>query len=73
MPFDKGGQLPAIVVGNAKVDPDRTYTLAVTDFAAANQGSSENLRTTGLVFPRDEGLLRDLIIDWFRKKKVVGP
>jgi 2',3'-cyclic-nucleotide 2'-phosphodiesterase (5'-nucleotidase family) len=81
MPFDndvvigtfKGSQLPAAVVGNAKVDPDREYTLAVTDFTAANQGSSENLRTTGLAFPRDEGRLRDLLIDWFRKKKVVDP
>ena len=81
MPFDndvvigtfKGSQLPAAVLGNDKVDPDREYTLAVTDFTAANQGSSENLRTTGLVFPRDQGLLRDMLIDWFRKKKVVGP
>lgn len=81
MPFDndvvigtfKGSQLPAVVVGNSKVDPDREYTLAVSDFTAANQGTNENLRTTGLVFPRDEGLLRDLLIDWFRKKKVVGP
>lgn len=80
MPFDnevvigkfKGRDLPAVVVGDAKVEADREYTLAVTDFTAANQGAAEELRTTGLEFPRDAGLLRDLLIDWVRKKKVVG-
>ena len=51
--------------------PDREYTLAVSDFTAANQGTAENLRTTGLKFPHDVGLMRDLLIDWFRKKKVI--
>jgi 2',3'-cyclic-nucleotide 2'-phosphodiesterase (5'-nucleotidase family) len=79
MPFDnrvvfgkfKGRDLPPVVVGGRKVDPDREYTLAVTDFTAANQGTQENLRATGLQFPGDGGLLRDALIDWFRKKKVI--
>jgi hypothetical protein len=54
------------------VDADREYTLAVTDFTAANQDTRENLRTTGLEFPRDVGLLRDMLIDWFRKKKMIA-
>lgn len=78
MPFDnrvvfgkfKGSALPA-VVANRKVDPDREYTLAVTDFTAANQGAEEQLQTTGLEFSGDGGLLRDLLIDWFRKKAVI--
>jgi len=45
--------------------------LAVTDFTAANQATPENLRTSGLEFPGDAGLLRDVLIDWFRKKKVI--
>jgi len=53
------------------VDPNRTYTLAVSDFTAANQGTQENLRVTGLEFPGDGGLLRDALLDWFRKKKVI--
>ncbi len=80
MPFDntvvvgtfKGRDLPAVVLGGRKVDPEREYTLAVSDFTAANQDSPENLRATGLKFPNDVGLMRDLLIDWFRKKKVVG-
>ena len=79
MPFDnrvvfgkfKGSALPPAVVGTRKVDPDREYTLAVTDFTAANQGAEEQLQTTGLEFPGDGGLLRDLLLDWFRKKNVL--
>ncbi len=81
MPFDntvvigtfKGRDLPAVVVGDRQIDPEREYTLAVSDFTAANQQTSENLRTTGLKFPKDAGNMRDLLIDWFRKEKVVGP
>jgi 2',3'-cyclic-nucleotide 2'-phosphodiesterase (5'-nucleotidase family) len=79
MPFDnrvvvgtfKGRDLPAVVLGGRHVEPDRDYTLAVSDFTAANQGSAENLRTNGLQFPHDVGLLRDILIDWFRKKKLI--
>ena len=79
MPFDnrivfgkfKGRDLPAVVLGDRKVEPNRTYTLAVSDFTAANQGTPENLRVTGLQFPGDAGLMRDVLIDWFRKKKVI--
>lgn len=79
MPFDntvvvgsfKGRDLPPVVVGDRKIDPDRTYTLAVSDYTAANQGTKENLQTTGLKFPNDVGLMRDLLIDWFRKKKII--
>lgn len=80
MPFDnhvvvgkfKGRDLPPVVVGDLKVDPDREYTLAVSDFTAEHQGSHESLRATGLQFPRDAGLMRDLLIDWFRKHKTIG-
>ncbi|MEO8595568.1 MAG: bifunctional UDP-sugar hydrolase/5'-nucleotidase [Candidatus Solibacter sp.] len=79
MPFDnrvvvgtfKGRDLPAVVLGDRKVEPDHDYTLAVSDFTATNQSSDENLRTTGLKFPNDIGLLRDVLVDWFRKKKTI--
>jgi 2',3'-cyclic-nucleotide 2'-phosphodiesterase (5'-nucleotidase family) len=80
MPFDnrvvvgkfKGRDLPAVVLGGRQVEPNRYYTLAVTDFTAANQATAENLRTTGLPFPRDAGLLRDVLLDWFRKKRTIN-
>jgi 2',3'-cyclic-nucleotide 2'-phosphodiesterase (5'-nucleotidase family) len=79
MPFDnrvvfgkfKGRDLPPVVLGDRKVEPERVYTLAVSDFTAANQSSRENLSSTGLEFPGDGGLFRDLLLDWFKKKKVV--
>jgi hypothetical protein len=79
MPFDnrvvtgtfKGRDLPPVVLNGRKVDPNRSYTLAVSDFTAANQGSKDQLGVTGLKFPGDAGLLRDVLIDWFRKKKVI--
>jgi hypothetical protein len=43
----------------------------VSDYTAANQGTQENLRTTGLQFPKDAGRMRDILLDWFRKKKVI--
>ncbi|MGP8243110.1 MAG: bifunctional metallophosphatase/5'-nucleotidase [Bryobacteraceae bacterium] len=79
MPFDnrvvvgtfKGRDLPPVVLGGKTVESDREYTLAVSDFTAANQNTAENLQTTGLEFPHDVGLLRDILIDWFRKQKVI--
>ena len=79
MPFDntvvvgtfKGRELPPVVLGDRQVEPDREYTLAVSNFTAENQGTAENLRTTGLKFPHEVGLLRDLLVDWFRKKQVI--
>jgi 2',3'-cyclic-nucleotide 2'-phosphodiesterase (5'-nucleotidase family) len=80
MPFDnvvvvgtfKGRDLPAVVIPrDRQIDPGRDYTLAVSDFTAANQGTPENLRTTGLKFPNELGLLRDILIDWFQKKQVI--
>ncbi len=82
MPFDnrvvvgtfKGSQIPAKVANGRTIDPDKEYTLAVSDFTAANQGTPENLGTSGLQFPHDVGLMRDLLVDWFRKQKVIeGP
>jgi len=79
MPFDnlvviahvKGRDLPRTVLGGRKVEPERDYTLAVSDFTAQNQSAPGELGTTGLVFGDDVGLLRDMLVDWFRKKKVI--
>jgi 5'-nucleotidase / UDP-sugar diphosphatase len=79
MPFDnlvvvgkfKGRQLPAVVVNGKQVEPDRDYTLAVSDFTAANQGARSELNATGLKFGDDVGLLRDIIMDWCRKKRTI--
>ncbi len=79
MPFDnlvvygtfKGRDLPAVVTAGHVIDPDKDYKLAVSDFTAANQDTQENLRTKGLEFPSEAGLLRDALADLIRKRKVI--
>jgi 5'-nucleotidase/UDP-sugar diphosphatase len=79
MPFDnlvvtgrfKGSELPPVVTAGKTVDPDREYTLAVSDFTAANQSAASQLGSSGLEFAKDGPLLRDLIIDWVREQKVL--
>ncbi|MFB3827682.1 MAG: bifunctional UDP-sugar hydrolase/5'-nucleotidase [Bryobacteraceae bacterium] len=78
MPFDNkivmgrfnGSQLPETVTAGRHIDPERQYTLATSDFTAANQGAPGELRSTGLVFPVEGPLLRDAVIEWIRRKKV---
>ena len=79
MPFDdvivygtfKGRDLPAVITAGKQIDPDKDYKLAVSDFTAANQETNENLRTKGLQFPGEAGLLRDAFADLIRKRKVI--
>ncbi|HVX67770.1 MAG TPA: bifunctional UDP-sugar hydrolase/5'-nucleotidase [Bryobacteraceae bacterium] len=79
MPFDnrvvigtfKGRTLPPAVASGHAVEPDREYTLAVSDFTADNQSAPSQLGTTGLLFPRHGPLLRDVLIDWIRKQRVL--
>jgi len=80
MPFDnivviakvKGSNLPAAVAKGREIDPDRIYTLASTDFSAANQNTMGARDGPALTFTTDGPLLRDLLIRWIRKQKVVG-
>ena len=79
LPFDnavvigkfKGSQLPPKVREGRTIDPDREYTLAVTDFTAANQAANDQLGVSGLEFPRAAGMQRDIVIDWIKKKKIL--
>ncbi len=78
MPFDnrivigrfRGSELPSSITAGRSIDPNREYTLAVSDFIGTNQRTE--LGTTGLVFPQHlDRLHRDLLIDWIRTKKVL--
>jgi 2',3'-cyclic-nucleotide 2'-phosphodiesterase (5'-nucleotidase family) len=79
MPFDnlvvtarvKGSALPPVVTQGAATDPDKEYTLAVSDFTAANMSAPGQLGVSGLEFGKDGPLLRDVIIDWVRRQKVL--
>ena len=78
MPFDnrlligrfKGSQLPSSVTLGRSIDPDREYTLAVSDFVATNQQAE--MGVSGLQFPEQTNRVdRDVVMDWIRKKKVL--
>jgi 2',3'-cyclic-nucleotide 2'-phosphodiesterase (5'-nucleotidase family) len=79
LPFDdavvigkfKGSQLPAKVREGHTIEPDREYTLATTDFTAANQASSDQFGVGGLEFPKTAALQRDVVIDWIKKQKIL--
>jgi len=58
---------PVKVAGTAKLDPKRTYRLVTTDFLAsswADRGYKFRVTDTGV-------LLRDMLIDWIKQRKVV--
>jgi 2',3'-cyclic-nucleotide 2'-phosphodiesterase (5'-nucleotidase family) len=79
LPFDnavvigkfKGSQLPPKVREGRALDPDRDYTLAITDFTAANQASTDQLNVSGLAFPKTAAMQRDMVIAWIKKKKIL--
>jgi 5'-nucleotidase len=79
MPFDnrvvigkfKGSLLPQKVLNGHTVEPDREYTLAVTDFTAETQSEADGLGSPGYKFPEEGPLLRDLLIEWIKDKKVL--
>jgi 2',3'-cyclic-nucleotide 2'-phosphodiesterase (5'-nucleotidase family) len=79
MPFDnkmvsgkfKGSQLSAALTGGRPVDPERIYTVAMSDFSAGNPSEQKLLGITGLQFDTSSVLLRDLLITWIRKKSVL--
>ena len=80
LPFDnyivvgkfKGSQLPKPITERYPVEPDREYTVAVTDFTAQNQAAFEQLRAKGMAFPKKGPMQRDAMIAWIKSKKRVG-
>jgi 5'-nucleotidase / UDP-sugar diphosphatase len=62
---DPSGRTDPVVT--AQLDPKRVYRLATTDFVA------QSWADIGKIFPReDQGvLLRDVVIDWIRERKVL--
>jgi 2',3'-cyclic-nucleotide 2'-phosphodiesterase (5'-nucleotidase family) len=79
MPFDnevlvgkfKGRDLPAVVTAGQSVDPEREYTLAVSDFTAANQNAPSQLQTSGLAFAASGPPMREMLVEWVRKQGVL--
>ena len=66
----RGRDLPPLITSRYPVNPDQTYTLAVSDFVATNQHAE--LGTNSLRFPKQTNrLVRDVLIEWVKKKGVL--
>lgn len=63
----KGSQLPESVTQTHPVEPDREYTLATLDFVVETGA----LGVKGMSFPESGPLLRDLLVEWIKQKKVI--
>ena len=76
MPFDnkmvlgkfKGSQLSSALTRGRTVDPGREYIVTMSDFSADNESERKLLGITGLQFETKTVLLRDLLINWIKKK-----
>jgi 2',3'-cyclic-nucleotide 2'-phosphodiesterase (5'-nucleotidase family) len=66
----KGSQLPPSVVGGQAIEPDREYTLATSDYTAEKQ--EREMLTRGLKFEPTGRLLRELLMEWVSKQKVLS-
>jgi hypothetical protein len=67
----KGSDLPRSITERYPVEPDGEYTVATTDFTAANQSASDQLGAERMSFPRTGPLQRDAFIEWIKKQKRV--
>lgn len=79
MPFEnkmmlahvRGGRISEALRAGRAVEPDKEYVVALMDYAVDNPALREELQLEGLVFQPTGRLLRDVLIDWTRKKKVL--
>jgi 5'-nucleotidase / UDP-sugar diphosphatase len=66
----QGAILPAVVREGYAIEPEKPYRFAIQDFTSFHQkaqlGVSEDLE-----FPEQGPLVRDLLIDWIRRKKIL--
>jgi 2',3'-cyclic-nucleotide 2'-phosphodiesterase (5'-nucleotidase family) len=79
LPFDdevvvgkfKGSALPPTITSRHPVDPNREYTVVTTEFTEQSQSAKTELATTGMVFPKKGPVQRDVVLAWFKRKKIV--
>jgi 2',3'-cyclic-nucleotide 2'-phosphodiesterase (5'-nucleotidase family) len=79
MPFDnkmvigkfKGSQLSPAITRGRTVEPDREYIVTMSDFSAGNESERKLMGITELQFETKDVLLRDLLINWIKKKGIL--
>lgn len=63
-----GGQLPQSILRGVAVDAMKAYSVATLDYVAANQ---REIETEGLEFPETGPYIREMMIEWVEKRRVV--
>lgn len=79
MPFDnfmvlgrmKGRQINEVLRGGRTVEPEREYVVTLGDYSVENEAQRRELGIAGVTFQKTERTLRQVLIDWVRKKKVL--
>ncbi|HEX5103233.1 MAG TPA: bifunctional UDP-sugar hydrolase/5'-nucleotidase [Pirellulaceae bacterium] len=79
MPFDntmmlarvKGRLLSDALRAGRTVEPQREYVVALADYSVENEAQRKELGIEGWTFERTDKQLRQLLIDWVKKKKVL--
>jgi 5'-nucleotidase/UDP-sugar diphosphatase len=79
MPFDnkmvigkvKGSQLSQALTRGRAVEPEREYIVTMSDFSAGNESERKLLGISGMKFDTKDLLLRDLLIDWIKKRGIL--
>jgi len=79
LPFDNrvvvarvaGGMIGPEIRRTQVVEPDRLYTLASADFVVENESQRARLGLAKIDFKKLKLTLRDLVIQWIRKQRVL--
>ena len=79
MPFDnkmmrarmKGRQISEALRAGRAVEAEREYVVALGDYSVENEAQRKELGIEGIAFERTDRGLRELLIDWVRKKMVL--
>lgn len=79
MPFDnrmmtakvKGSEVPASLRRDKPVEAGRDYLIALPDYVATNEGQVKSLGIASIRFEETDIYLRDVIIEWVKKQRVL--
>jgi 5'-nucleotidase / UDP-sugar diphosphatase len=67
----KGSQLTSFVRDSEKLDPQKVYTIATSDFIVNNAGTRKTFGLEGIRFEPTEHMMRDVFLRWVKRQGVL--
>jgi 5'-nucleotidase / UDP-sugar diphosphatase len=64
----KGSQLTSFVKDTEKVEPEKLYSIATSDFVVENEATRKALGLEGIRFEPTTEMMRDVVIRWVQRK-----